>query len=432
MNQTFPATVTKPAGSRYVCGNYNSTHYYAQNGITGNCELISSDAVQVITYALDNLTSGRTSQETILLDGVFSINRTIPLSVENVLLNCSLAQLNLIANTTLLDVHPESKVKLNDTIVGGHWIGRAAEIGNALQFMYASNCTFRDANIEGFSAPWGAVSLGWESGNITVQNCWIHDNEAGVPCINIANSGYNNIVDCRLGNSGTGVMINSPTSNNQILGCEFYNWATGNTYQQHGIYLDGAGQCRGGNNVVSGCSFHDPHEGAGILIKSQNNIVSNNTFYNFFTSAAVGLSIYSQYNPCTANDNDIFDNTFTNMYYGLWLGQDASFCLSPTLRNKIHNNVFTNTAKCITFLANGEACWVNDTAVCYNSFSYCTDALGCAASTPYVANAVIAYNDFDGASVSSSIETQCLNTMVYGNTGLADFNVPAVKPIPPP
>jgi hypothetical protein len=417
---------------RYVCGNYNSTHYYAQNNVTGNYEQISTDAVQTISYALSKLTLGRTWQEIVLLRGNFSIYTTLTLSVGNVLLDCSQAQLNLAANTILLDVHPGSPTQLNDTIVGGHWIGRAAGSNTAIQFMYALNCTLKDANIEGFPQLWGAVSLAYKSGGITVQNCWIHNNGAGSPCINIGNSGNNRIINCRLGDSGTGIMVNSGTPANQILGCEFYGWRTGSGSQQHGIYLDGVGLSDEGKNIVSRCEFHDPHDGAGILVKSQNNTIYNNAFYNFLTNAAVGLSIYSQYNPCTANDNNIYDNTFTNMYYGFWLGQDASFCLSPTLRNRIHDGIFRNVTNCITFMANGAACWVNDTAIYYNNFSYCSNALGCMYSTPYVANTVIAYNDFTGAGVSSSIETKCVNTMVYGNIGLPDFNVPADKPIPPP
>lgn len=412
----------------YVCGNYDSNRYYAQNSFTGEYELISTDAVQVITYAVNNLTPERTGPETVLLIGNFSIDRTITLNDGNVLLDCSHAQLSLEAYTILLEVRED-----NTIILGGHWVGPSSGTAQAIQFMYAQNCILKDANIEGFPSYYGAVSVGLNSGGITIENCWIHDNDAGTPCINIGDTyGYHQIIDCRLGNSGMGIMVGGDgIHHNQILGCEFYGWQTGSGTQCHGIYLSGHAGSNEGHNIVSGCSFHDPHDGAGILIKSQNNQIYDNDFYNFPDYASVGLSTYSQYSPCTANDNEIYDNTFTDMYYAIWVGQDSSFTQSPTLRNRYHDNLFTNVDVCFDFLSDGASSWTNDTAIYYNTFAQCTTAIDCD-SNPYTANTVIAYNDFGGATVTQRVLTSCSNTMVYGNTGLADFNVPSPLPIPPP
>jgi hypothetical protein len=295
--------------------------------------------------------------------------------------------------------------------------------------MYAENCTLKGANIEGFPASWGAVALAYGSGKITVQDCWIHDNGAGNPCINIGNSGYNRIIGCRLGNSGTGVMVNGETPSNQISGCEFYGWAT-NGLGQHGIYLDGNGRSNEGHNVVSGCVFHDPHDGAGIVIKCHNNTIYNNAFYNFSTGS-VGLSIYSEYSQATANDNRIYGNTFTDMVEAIWVGHNPAN--NPTLRNKVYNNNFTKVENCIRLNPwSGAINTVEDTWIYYNTFDSCTDIFPASGSSAsLVIDTVIAYNNFGGTVTNLWIES-CVNTMVYGNIGMADFNVPSPPPIPPP
>ena len=71
----------------YECGNYNSTHYYAKNTITGNYELLSTDASSTISYALSKLTLGRTWQEALTLRGDFVIDSTIVLNQGNVLVD---------------------------------------------------------------------------------------------------------------------------------------------------------------------------------------------------------------------------------------------------------------------------------------------------------------------------------------------------------
>jgi hypothetical protein len=361
--------------------------------------------------------------------GTFSLASTVTVNVNTLTLDARGATLNSTASIAL-DVTSSGV-----TILGGHWVGPNTGTAQAIRFMYAQNCVLRGADIEAFPSYFGAVSVAFNSGLATIENCWVHDNGAGTPCINISgNTGHNQVLNCKLGNSGMGVMVNSGgVQYDQILGCEFYGWETGSGTQCHGIYLDGQGGSDEGHNIISGCSFHDPHDGAGIVVKCQSNCIRDNTFYNFPTNAAVGISLYSQYSSCTANDNEIYGNTFTDMYYGIWIGQDASFTLSPTLRNRYHDNVFTRVTICFGFLSNGPACVTSDTDIYYNTFSQCTTGITCLwTSTPYVTNTTIAYNNFGGAAVTQVVLTSCTNTMVYGNTGLADFNVPAVQRIPPP
>lgn len=426
---SISCSVTISFKRSYVCGNYNSTHYYAQNNATGTYELISTDASQTISYALSKLTPGRTWQETIVIKGNWTIGTTITMSQANVLLDCR--QATLTSTTSILLQVQTSGV----TILGGHWIGQAAGISmSAIRFVTrsATYCTVDGINAENFTgvsgnmpgAIWGA----YDSSHITIQNCLVHDNGAYNYNIDFGNLGYNSIINCHLYNSGAAVFISDGCPYNQILGCEFYGWhSTGG----HAIYLDGSGTSIG-HNSVSGCTFHDPLGGAGVQIKCQNNSIYNNTFYNFpnVADGAVGLSIYSQYSPSYANDNDIYNNSFTNMVYAIWIGHDAQ--AYPTLRNKIHDNTFSNITDCILLNPWSAVNWTNDTWIYYNKFVACTNIIPVTTFSPpnYVANTVVAYNVFDRIVTGLAFETQYQNTMVYGNTGLADFNVPPVKTIP--
>lgn len=409
----------------YICGNYNSTHYYAQNNVTGLYELISTDATQTITYALSKLTSGRTWQETILLKGNFSIGTTIAMSQSNVLLDCRQATLTSTARV-LLDLYPASNV----TVLGGTWIGGSGCV-TAIRFAGTGtmNCVVDGADIYNFAGNLeGVVFAAYGSNHNTIQNCKIHDN-TGNWAINFgADFGYNKVINCTVYNSRAGLFICPASGYNQIIGCEFY----GNV--GHFIYNDG-GSTGVGHNIVTGCKFHDSTQtGAGFQIKTPWNSVYNNTFYNFATVPA--FSIYSELTNYYANDNEIYNNTFTNMHVAFWIGH-GDIVHSPTNRNKIHDNVFINVTKCIALnpsgLDNGPSTQhVDDTWIYYNKFVSCGDIFpttNCDGVT-LIVNTVIAYNNFGGTVTNLSIETYN-NTMVYGNIGMADFNVPSPLPIPP-
>jgi parallel beta-helix repeat protein len=281
--------------------------------------------------------------------------------------------------------------------------------------------------VENFSGSLtGAICGAYGSSYDTIQNCSIHDNTNNY-CINLINSGHNRIINCHLYNSKAGMFVENGCPYNQILGCEFY----GN--DGHSIYLDG-GSASVANNIVSGCSFHDQLNGAGLQIKCQNNSIYNNVFYNFTGSGAPAFSIYSEYSPSYANDNDIFNNTFTNVVEAMWLGHNPANY--PTLRNRIHDNTFTRVTNCIRLNPwEGAVNTVEDTWIYYNDFHSCTNPFpGTGGSASLIKNTVIAYNTFDATVPNAEVVAleSYVNTMIYGNTPwMPDFNVPSPLPIPP-
>jgi len=224
---------------------------------------------------------------------------------------------------------------------------------------------------------------------------------------------------------GGAIYLSNEGGNNQFLDCEF------GFLQGHGIYIDGnnAALGSGGNNTVTRCRFHNQLYQAGLHIKNKNNKIYDNEFYN--SSGGVGLSIYSEYSPSYANDNEIYNNTFTNMTEALWIGHNPANY--TTLRNKIHDNVFTDVINCFRLNPwTGAINTTEDTWIYYNKFYSCTNIFPASGSSAnLIKNTVIAYNDFDESVTNLWIET-CDNTMIYGNTGMNDFNVPDPLPIPPP
>lgn len=408
----------------YICGNYNSTYYYAKNNATGNYELISSSASQTISFALSKLTSGRTWQENVTLEGNFLIDTTITLSQGYVLLDCRQATLTSTASI-IFDVH-SAKV----TFLGGYWIGASSGVSlTAIRFYGAgvTNCLVDgiDAkNFDGGSTDPGVIYCAGGTSYLIIQNCVIHD----CPIINfgidLQGSGYHKVINCTVYNCRSGIFVSNGCVSCEILNSEFYG--NGNP----DVYLDGGSSV--GNNLVHDNKFHKGSTGSGgaVNIKSQNNKIYNNQFYNFPTNAAVPFSIYSQYSNAHADNNEIYNNTFTDCYYTFWIGGNPT-SQQPEVGNKIYNNTFTRCTYAILLNFQSSTA-ISDTWIYYNTFISCTAFLAVQGSTN-VSNTVVAYNDFSQSPVSDkSFETSYTNTMVYGNINLADYNVPSPLPIPPP
>ena len=401
----------------YICGNYNSTHYYAENNLTGNYELISTDASQTISYALSKLTPERTWQETVYLKGAFSIITTVTLSQAKVLLDCRQAT---VTSTTAIPLIVRSS---DVTILGGHWVGQVAN--TRIQFLGAgaTRCT-----IDNFDANNFALEPGYDSTYITVQNCYFYDS-TGNYFINFLNSGYNIVRNCHFHNGAVAALFfSAQCHHNQILSSEF------DSMHNHDIYLDG-GSGSIGTNIIAGCSFHDHLYNAGAQIKCQNNKIYNNTFYNFLPSNTVGLSIYSEYSPSYANDNEVYNNTFTDMTEGIWLGHNPANY--PTLRNKIHDNTFTNVTNCIGLNRwSGSTNTTEDTWIYYNHFYSCTSIFpGTGGPTSVIKNTVVAYNTFDTTVLNADVLAlkSYVNTLIYGNAPwMVDYPTPLPSPLPIP
>jgi hypothetical protein len=244
----------------------------------------------------------------------------------------------------------------------------------------------------------------------------LHDNAGNVAINLIGTGGYHKIINCKMGLGFEGVMGNGGVPHNKVIGCEFYGWDVSGG---HAIYFDGYSAANSGYNEISGCIFHDGVNGAGLHIKCQYNKIYNNTFCNFTNHLTVPLAIYSELSGYTANDNDIYDNTFTNCYYGIWLGHNpASY---PTLRNKIHDNTFNAVTNCIMLNPwSGAINTVEDTKIYYNDFHSCANPFPVSeSSASLIKNTVIAYNYFDASVPSAEVswlQSSCVNSMSYQNT----------------
>jgi hypothetical protein len=383
----------------------------------------SGATVTVITTVLGWMSPG----QTIEFVGNLSIASRIIVNKTSITLDFIQATLAVTATTAAFDVQASYV-----TILSGHWIGTST-IQTAIRILSASNCVVDGGEFEQFysgaTAGQGVIFGAYGSSYATVQNCVIHGN-TGNYAICLINVGYNTVAACAVYNNAAGIFVGDGCEKNEIFVCDFYSSA-----RSHFIYLDG-GSSNKGENTVHDCDFHDQGASAGgaVQIKCPRNKVYTNKFYNYPSN--VGISIWSQYSTSYANDNEVYDNTFTNMNYGIVVGHGSN-CLSPTLRNKIHDNTFTNVNLVVVLNPAG---WdsgpstqhVDDTWIYYNKFVSCGDIFPTTNSVySLIANTVIAYNDFGGTVTNLSIETY-VNTMVYGNTGMADFNVPSPLPIPPP
>lgn len=308
----------------------------------------------------------------------------------------------------------------------GFWTG-ASGLKPYMQVLYATNSRFQNMDCNNLR-----IDGMWASSYVLVAYCYFHNvsNPSGDCTINLQNDGHNTIQHCRFKTFRDGVLTGHLATHNKILHCEF------DDANAHAIYIDGA-QGGGGHNEIAHNKFTKQNVQACLHIKCPENKIYDNDFYDF-PSGGIAFSIYSQYSPSYANDNDIYDNRFTNISAAISLGT-AEPSAYPTLQNKIHDNVFTNVkfCFCLTGLGAEIANVVKDTWIYYNKFINCTYPFHQdfnSHGVDKVVNTVIAYNEF--APAVPQIEVDLLHTMnnmmIYGNTGLADFNVPTPPPIPPP
>lgn len=396
-----------------------------------------SDASAVISTVLEWMSSGQRVE----FIGDFTIDSTVIVDVDNILLDCTQATMRLTASIGF-DIK-SSKV----TILGGHWIGTSNAGQQGIRFFgsNANHGTLDGLEIEGFTGDGTLViQAGYGSDYLTIKNCYMHDNKdptSRITEINLVNGGHNNIINNRLTGASMPIFVQSTATHNLISGCEFSDWMyTGG----HAIYLDG-GSGLGGHNVVTGCRFHDSNGQSGIQIKCQNNSIHNNSFYNLLaTEDSVALSIYSEYVPSYANDNKIYNNTFTDIAYAIWNGKGSARSDTPTpyptLRNKYFNNIFTRVTNCFKLNAwgNYNANTVEDTWIYYNDFVDCTNIFAPTSWSPnLIMDTVVAYNTFD-TEVPQAQQDELksyVNTLIYGNEPwLDDYPdpLPPDLPIPSP
>jgi hypothetical protein len=280
-----------------------------------------------------------------------------------------------------------------------------------------------------------AIVAGFGSSYVTVQNCTIHGQTgtatAGAVLITSTNSGYNQIINCVFYDENQPIFVCASSPHNTITGNTFHDSGYGGT--GCGIYFDGGGSpLVAGFNEVSGCDFYDWRSNCAIAMKCSNNTIHDNNFWNF--SDIVCISTFAAYPTSTANDNAFYNNTFTDCTYGLWFGGNSGYPdgqAQPVLRSLIYNNVFTNVSKPIELNNWWAGSAINDTRVYYNEFISCSKAIYVESGSSNVSNTIVAWNTFSPSISNPEIQTYT-NTMVYNNTGLADYNVPESPDIEPP
>jgi hypothetical protein len=305
---------------------------------------------------------------------------------------------------------------------GGHIIGTVQD-SRILLNTGSDNSIFEgiDFKNSGIMFAYGSGSSPKTMKYVTVQNCVFHDcvgdgsTLSGQPMIGGESGGYHTIQNCRFKDSSTqAIFFDGAATHMTFYRCEFKNISYSGS--AHSFYLcgDNSGPGYGGYNDISYCIFHDfgEYDGA-IQLKCPYNKIHDNTFYNYVGGVAV--SVYSQWSGSIANDNDFYNNTFTDCDSAFWIGH-GSDSSDPTLRNLIHNNTFTRVSDCVTLQLSNPVAVADDTKIYYNNFINCGRAFYSYAAT-MVHNTVFAYNYFDASSYSGS-QTQLqatVNSMIYQN-----------------
>jgi len=163
-------------------------------------------------------------------------------------------------------------------------------------------------------------------------------------------------------------------------------------------------------------------------LKGGNNLIHDNEFYNMAASTNPPISMYEQY--LNVSNNQIYNNNFHDNYYGMIIGNNID--ANPSIHTFIHDNHFTSCTYAIWLpFDSASARSYTDIEIYYNIFTNNAHALsGSSDTASHIVDTIIAYNTFTPSISSPSIEN-FQNTMVYGNTGLTDFNVPSPLPISP-
>jgi len=409
------AQFTVTGASGVYTGTENISPYRTTSG---------SNAATVISTVIGWMSSGQSAD----FIGDFTISSTVSVS-KNVNLNFTQAT---VTGTTAIFMSITSNV----AIIGGHWTGS----GTNPKIWWTSGSG--ESIIDGIDAT--NFKLEFTSScnqHITVRNCYFHDPTDITYYLAINNNGYNTLQNCTFANLpvGTGGMyIAEWCPLNLIENCVFDNMG------YHSIYLNGyeaAGSGTAiGTNIVRGCTFKNFKNSnmAGIHVKCPYNKIYNNTFEDFTPGwGPVAISCYSDYPAANANDNEIYNNSFSNMWTAIIMGQGISEASQS--RNKIYSNTFTNISSqqgCISLNYGAATYETVDTWIYYNTFVSCpTPFPRSDGSYSLIKNTVIAYNTFDTSVPSNEVTFLhgCNNTMIYGNgSQLADYNVPSPLPIPPP
>lgn len=340
----------------------------AKNGMTGNIDFTGITLSTVANDAINNLTSGRTWKEKILLKGNFTLNYPITI-MSNVILELQ-GKITMGNNSNSQMI--SGNTKNNFEIIGGNWDGnRTNQSGTGtnlrgFEFVSCSDyiidkCIVHDTIRDNICNNYGTKFL---IINSELYNCTLATGLA----MNFANDSKainNTIHDCDAGlylyaqAEGTVQYCERNIISNNLIynivrdgislypeeAIDFVRWNTvannivrdaGTDTYHTGIGIGwGSGTTRGnadyntctGNVIYSSGTYNNgnPH----ILCKGHHNVISGNSMYNSYKAA---MYITGDYNVITGNN---IDKTRADSAFGIEL-VDSSY-------NTIQGNHVSNT-----------------------------------------------------------------------------------------
>jgi len=373
--------------------------------------------------------------------GTFDVTVQIPIYGKNgtafqyLILDFTQATMNVSGSPSSFEVRSAYVKFLNRRWIGPG-IGDASGQAAAIRILKESSvndgkyCVIDGAEME---QCFQCVFCAYESSYNTLINCNFHDNLSSIGggyTLQMQGLGHHRIINCQIIRARGGIFFSDTSVYNLIQDCKFDD-----IRDAHAVYFDGLNHSVGHNEIV-GCDFSNQQYQACIHMKSPNNKIHHNAFHDMGAGLnTVAISIYSEYSTAEANDNEIYNNTFTNLDMAIWLGHDG--CAQPTVRNKFRDNVFTNVRKhCFglnPWIAGGAWNYVDDTKIYYNDFHNCPTIFKASdGPASWIRNLVIAHNTFDPPVSPDEVARlkSYVNTMIYGNIGLEDYN-PVTDPSSP-
>jgi hypothetical protein len=344
----------------YVVGLYNSTHYYAKNGTTGNYDVLSTNASYVLLSVIgDNISIDAKA-------GMFYFDTDILIPYRNFQLigaGAGLTTFCFDADSGITFTRSASATFRLDNLVHGITFdgqglasygirSRCNASGNLILFNFeVSNCEFKNFNVSTTSHALDLTGLEesriifntfatgtkgsqiylWEDGTYESGNILIFKNYI-VTTDNSANGAIGILINCTgtdIDDSGVGAVS---VQNNHFLG---------DTKLSVGVYISCETKTSTKNFII-----HNRAEGCDLVHFYD----LNASCYNKYTEVADNLIVSSYGSECNIKLGlhstmiQVHDNVISNQNSSSYFIQDWGNA-SSTQWNRVYDNAFTGTAK---------------------------------------------------------------------------------------
>ena len=366
----------------------------------GTTVYTSSNAATAINYAINSLTSGRTTMEKVLLQGTFTISSSINIASYTILQSDTGTKITAANGMSGLMVTATGKS--NFEIVGGEWNGNRANrtVHNDNQPFRFTNCSnviisdlnvhdgcydnieFDDssyitiANVDSGYSNWDNFMMAGCS-NCLVDSCYIHDNAKGGCYFYCEDDGIvehvdNNIMRDntveRTFTSGLSVSLrgmedvghNDLIENNTCIDCGLDGTHPGiNIGWNNADGLRLADNCTIRNNLIYETGAFSPPNGngsgGGINVCATDSLITNNVIQNI---TDFGISVMGYRNTVSYNQ---ISGVKTACYPGILL-QDA-------YNSNIVYNTISNCPHAVMIYAGAVTDGCNNNLIEYNHFA---------------------------------------------------------------